>query len=351
MTPSSQAFTLNEPVEALELSNDDTCLVFTVTAKSPYFNTWNFKSSFTDLNLRSHAERIEYDEMNLLNLRSEMEETAKKKSDIKKLIDISRLPNPDADPMESDIPQSNPKEVNNLHITGEYHKFSDQPSSQQQRIDQHKQAKNLKPEDKNSDAMTPEELEEEHKRLREKQKQEKIDRLTIQHETLKADFEKYDHSMLKVQRVLGCNGSSMNSVLWNSKHGYYAHISSNKVVVNFFSEEERQEILESTFLDPISSITLCENCKFLVVTVSASKSEQTAAFSVYDAGSLVLLSSLRIASAKIFHTVKISPCSGYLVAMYTPFDNDYFYIKIYDLQSPNFLVPVAQTALNTELIP
>jgi WD40 repeat protein len=39
LTPSSQAFTVNEPIEALELSNDDTCLVFTVTANSPYLNT------------------------------------------------------------------------------------------------------------------------------------------------------------------------------------------------------------------------------------------------------------------------------------------------------------------------
>jgi hypothetical protein len=104
-------------------------------------------------------------------------------------------------------------------------------------------------------------------------------------------------------------------------------------------------------VDPINCITLCENCKYLVVGMSASISEQTAAFCIYDAGSLVLLSSLRIPSAKIFHTIKISPCSGYLVLIYTPFDNDHFYIKIYDLQSPNFLVPVAQTALNTEIIP
>lgn len=78
-----------------------------------------------DLNLRSHAERIEYDEMNLLNLRDELEETAKKKKDIKKLLDITRLPNPDVDPVETDIPQSSTKEINHLHSVGEYRQFKE----------------------------------------------------------------------------------------------------------------------------------------------------------------------------------------------------------------------------------
>jgi WD40 repeat protein len=134
LTPSCQSFTINEQIQLLELSNDDNGYIFTVTANSPYVNTWSFRSSFVDMNLRSHAEQIEASDMDLLNIRKDIEHGAEKSDKNKKMLDFASLQNPDIDPIDNDLPLAKSKEVNHLHITGDYSKFSEMPEAEKQRI-------------------------------------------------------------------------------------------------------------------------------------------------------------------------------------------------------------------------
>lgn len=377
LVPAYQSFSLNENSTLLKLSNDDQGLVF--TANDCNINTWMFKGSFEDMKLKAHSEEIEKREKQLLQL----EESATSGVLNRRAIASS------IDPLDMGV---KPKGLYNQegHIVGELA----QGQSEAERM--LKEMEDIQNKVKNGSLGSPDpsgrgqpgsksvrfkdnlvEVDEE-KLKRDKdfieleylaskmagrdnkpETSSEIDRASAARTNQtkltsgsaepnpKQDYEKFTHECLKTAHVLGTNPMVRHSVKWDTENEYYSLICSNKVLINYFDEEESQKSLDSVFIGNASILAISSKSKYLVVGVDASNSEPSAGFSVYDCRTLFRMHSSRLNSAEKILICEISKKEDYLMLVYKPFDTEYSYVQVWDILNNKAIL---ESAINEPLL-
>jgi WD40 repeat protein len=357
LVPAFQCFSVNEQPRFLCLTNDEQSFVF--TAEGRVINTWMFKGRFDDMKMKVHAEEIEKREKQLLDM-EQMAPIIHPSRPISKPDTISLEPRPtscmrdeghivgelypnrskqqqdfkgDAVPTESTRLPATTDRIKSVRFNDEFIGLDQEKMRRDKEFIDEEYEKTLKPrgETRSQPEIPPMPADSE----------EKVE------SKIKEDYEKYSHEMLKVEYVFGCQGMQRASLKWDQKHEYYALTCSNKVVANYFDEEETQVVLDNVFLDNITQLALSSNSKYLIASMDAARNEPSSGFTIYDGKSLARLHSTRINSAEKIIASEISQKEDYLLVIFKSFDNDYTYLQVWDILNNKRLV---ESALNDRLI-
>lgn len=357
LVPAFQCFSVNESPEFLKLSNDDQGLVFTAAGNS--INTWMFKGSFEDMKLKAHAEEIQKREHTLLDL--------EKMQPIKHSPAIERT----CDTLTGGVA---PKRLHDQdgHIVGEVYPNLAEPmqplkpdliaDTSTTRLPTTDRPKNVRFQeafiavDEEKQKRYKDFIEQEYEAAINPPKPQSASGLVqtpgpgdsaTQIAKGREDYDKYTHEMVKPEYIYGLQGMERGSLRWDAKNECYLVTCSNKIVANFFNEEETQVVLENVFMDNIKNITLSSNSKYIVATMDAARSEPSSGFSVYDGRTQTRLHSTRINSAEKMIVSEISQKEDHLLLVFKSFDTDYSYIQVWDILNNKRMV---ESAINDVMV-
>jgi WD40 repeat protein len=353
LVPAFQCFSVNESPEFLKISNDEQGFVF--TAGGNIINTWMFKNSFEDMKLKAHAEEIQKREHKLLEL--EQMEPIKHPVQIMQSTDTltggvaPKMLQDEYGHIVGDIYKnvSDQKELQKVDMGGgtattRLPSSTDRPKNVRFQethltLDEEKQKRDRDFIDQEFEAITNPQKTDTSRAL-----------VPTQTEAAslkgKEDYDKFAHEMIRPEHIYGCQGMERGSLRWDSKHEYYVLTCSNKIVANYFNEEETQVVLDNVFMDNIKNLTLSSHSKYLVATMDTTRNEPSSGFSVYDGKSHTRLHSTRINSAEKILVSEISQKEDHLLLVFKPFETEYSFIQVWDILNNKRIV---ESAINDSL--
>ena len=61
------------------------------------------------------------------------------------------------------------------------------------------------------------------------------------------NFDNYEHDVLRHERIIGIESQFNTNLVWNEQYNYYAFTCGSRVIVNYFNENQDQQILRTNF--------------------------------------------------------------------------------------------------------
>ena len=149
--------------------------------------------------------------------------------------------------------------------------------------------------------------------------QEIIDKLLYSIKYLPEKIENYTEpnitsNKLKLKLCLGLSINSMHNLILNKNDKWYAYTINNKIVVEFFEEKERKQLVLIDSKDELSCLAISPNGKFLVAGVGCVNRDEYAAILVYETNNFTLKKKLNF-HFKGIQTIKISPNGKYMISI------------------------------------
>ena len=121
---------------------------------------------------------------------------------------------------------------------------------------------------------------------------------------------------LNLKLCLGLSINSIHNLVLNKNEKWYAYTVNNKIIIEFFEEKERKQLILFDSKDELSCLTLSPNGNFLVNGVGCINREEYAPILIYETMNFTLKKKLNF-HFKGIQSIKISPNEKYMISIGT----------------------------------
>jgi len=121
---------------------------------------------------------------------------------------------------------------------------------------------------------------------------------------------------LNLKLCLGLSINSIHNLILNKNEKWYAYTVNNKIIIEFFEEKERKQLILFDTKDELSCLTLSPKGNFLITGVGCINRNEYAPILIYETKNFTLKKKLNF-HFKGIQKIKVSPNENYMISIGT----------------------------------